>query len=458
MKFTLTTLILSLGLNLLSQVNPIGVKCGAEFSLILAENGSLWSCGNNGNGQLGLGNTTTFSTPQIIGLDTGWEKIATGGFHSLAIKNDGTLWSWGLNGSGQLGIGNTTDQNQPTQVGTDTDWDKIYAGTGFSIAIKEDSTLYCWGDNTNGQLGNGTTNPANSPQLLNTEKWIAADGGGGHSLFLRADGTLFSAGANFTGQLGDSTTTNSNLPIQVYGSHIFKSVSAGFEFSMAIDENNKLYTWGFNGQNQLGYLTPSTSGIYPQPVLPMEDIKMISAGSNFAFAITNVDLLFGMGFNGLGQLGAVTNTNSEAVQIGIDTWSTISAAKGTNFNGTVVGSHTLGIKNNETFICYTGSNYIGQHGNGNQGNTSIFECGTTLVGLTEDEAKLFSVYPNPSNGVFTITSDIQNNTDFTIYDSQGVVIKKGTITDFTKKLDLSNFNKGIYILSLNGKQKRLILN
>lgn len=47
---------------------------------------------------------------------------------------------------------------------------------------------------------------------------------------------------------------------------------------------------------------------------------------------------------------------------------------------------------------------------------------------------------------------------FPIYDSQGVVIKKGTITDFTKKLDLSNFNKGIYILSLNGQQKRLILN
>jgi len=38
------------------------------------------------------------------------------GQHSCATRTDGTLWCWGDNGSGQLGIGNTTSQNLPQQV------------------------------------------------------------------------------------------------------------------------------------------------------------------------------------------------------------------------------------------------------------------------------------------------------------------------------------------------------
>jgi alpha-tubulin suppressor-like RCC1 family protein len=39
-----------------------------------------------------------------------------GGQHSCATRTDGTLRCWGDNGSGQLGIGNTTSQNLPQQV------------------------------------------------------------------------------------------------------------------------------------------------------------------------------------------------------------------------------------------------------------------------------------------------------------------------------------------------------
>jgi alpha-tubulin suppressor-like RCC1 family protein len=36
--------------------------------------------------------------------------------HSLATKTDGTLWSWGSNGSGQLGQNNQIPGSSPVQI------------------------------------------------------------------------------------------------------------------------------------------------------------------------------------------------------------------------------------------------------------------------------------------------------------------------------------------------------
>ena len=41
-------------------------------------------------------------------------------YHSLILKNDGTLWGCGWNGHGQLGLGNTTDRTTFTQITTNT--------------------------------------------------------------------------------------------------------------------------------------------------------------------------------------------------------------------------------------------------------------------------------------------------------------------------------------------------
>ena len=57
--------------------------------------------------------------------------------HTIAIKTDGTLWSWGGNGSGELGLGDTTFYSSPVQVGANTNWtDKISASVFFTLAVK----------------------------------------------------------------------------------------------------------------------------------------------------------------------------------------------------------------------------------------------------------------------------------------------------------------------------------
>jgi len=53
------------------------------------------------------------------------------------------LFAWGNNANGQLGIGNTTSYSSPKQVGSLTNWLQITSGyTGNTLAIKTDGTLF----------------------------------------------------------------------------------------------------------------------------------------------------------------------------------------------------------------------------------------------------------------------------------------------------------------------------
>ena len=45
-------------------------------------------------------------TDEITAIVEGWD-------HSLALKSDGTVWTWGHNGYGQLGNGTNSDSNVP---------------------------------------------------------------------------------------------------------------------------------------------------------------------------------------------------------------------------------------------------------------------------------------------------------------------------------------------------------
>ena len=95
----------------------------------------LFSWGRNANGQLGLNNTTNYSSPKQVGSLTTWLSIACGDSHTTAIKTDGTLWSWGSNSAGQLGLNNSTYYSSPKQVGSLTTWKSIACGYTHTTAL-----------------------------------------------------------------------------------------------------------------------------------------------------------------------------------------------------------------------------------------------------------------------------------------------------------------------------------
>src|SRR5258706_382706 len=95
----------------------IAIAGGSHFSLALKNDGTVWAWGYNDAGQLGNGtNNDTSNVPIQVNVLSGITAIAAGGSHTLALKNDGTLWSCGDNYRGQLGIGTNWPDQQDSPV------------------------------------------------------------------------------------------------------------------------------------------------------------------------------------------------------------------------------------------------------------------------------------------------------------------------------------------------------
>ena len=92
------------------------VSLGASHSAALTSDGSLWTWGDNSDGQLGDGTTTNRYNPQKISGVPKFESISVGASHSAALTPDGDVWTWGANAFGQLGDGTTANKQSPTKL------------------------------------------------------------------------------------------------------------------------------------------------------------------------------------------------------------------------------------------------------------------------------------------------------------------------------------------------------
>jgi alpha-tubulin suppressor-like RCC1 family protein len=230
------------------------VESAVEHTLGLAADGSLWAWGDNSAGQLGLGHTDAAPAPTpVASLSPGFLSVSAGEGISAVVRADGTLWTWGEGGEGQLGSGNTTSRHLPAVVGADTDWQSVSAGGYHMLALKTDGSVWVWGRNRENQLGDGTRNQRNSPLRLNSvSNVVAVSAGFRHSLALHRDGTLWAWGRNAEGQIGDGTTVNRAQPTPIGTDARWVSIVAGVSQSFARRDDGSLHAWGSNAQMSLG--------------------------------------------------------------------------------------------------------------------------------------------------------------------------------------------------------------
>jgi alpha-tubulin suppressor-like RCC1 family protein len=436
------------------------VSAGTNFSLGIKIDGTMWGWGANGN-LLGLnGVTTDQNLPVQIGTANDWATVSAGAVHSLAVKTNGTLWSWGNGQFGQLGNGAFNSATWTvTQVGTATDWLTVSAGNRFSLAIKTTGTLWSFGLNNFGQLGINNTFDQNLPVQVGTaNNWVKIDAGNQHSLAIDSGGFIYAWGNNNFGQFGNGTNTNSLVPIVVSSSNNWAEVSAGFDHSMALDTNGILFTFGNNTNGQLcdGTNTASNtmipisfsgSGIVTQYIA-------ISAGNNFSLAIKNDNTLWSGGFNSTGELALGNYTSVNTLnQVGTsNTWFLISAGD----------AHSLAMETS-TALWSSGRNLEGELGIGtfvfSYNNLQSVGCPTSTLANeihTLDKAEI-SLYPNPTNGIVNIDYNLDNSSKITISvtNIQGQIINEikvdrnsGTQTD---SIDLSNQSRGMYFITLTNE-------
>lgn len=442
----------------------VKVSAGTEFSLALKSDGTLWAWGANNYSQFGVATPSSSNVPIQVGSDTDWADVGCGAFHVIARKTNGSLWAWGYNFSGQLGLGNTATTSSPTQIGTDLDWEAIACGSYHSGAIKSDGTLWMWGNNYYGQIGNNTTTDVSAPiQIGSLQSWQQLSLGGVHSLGLRSNGgvsELCGWGFNLQGQLGLGNTTDALEPTIVAppttGAINWKSVSAGFQFSTAIAQNGTAWTWGFNGNGQLGQGDTQDRNV-PTQLGTLVNWNQITAGSSFAYGTLTDATSFSWGFNGLGVL-SIGTTQSQNIPYPLTVLSTninsIALAAGAPSGNQLYGMHALALSSDSLSICSVGANYIGQLGNGNQNARSFLECDVaSFVSIKENPSLTLAVYPNPSAGIFTIEAPLEAGQVIVLFDLNGQQV-------FSQEILNSGFNQslqtklkpGLYLLKLLNKE------
>ena len=180
------------------------IACGNAHSLFLTSTGSLYSCGANDSGQLGLGNNTDTGTiTPVTGLPGSVSSIACGSYHSLIITNTG-LWSCGNNSKGQLGLGTQASTSQFSSVYGGTV--NLVSGGDYHTVFTVGPTVYGAGDNSSGQLGFSTSSVPQSlgPIVLtglpSSVLHIAC--GVQMTMVSTTSGQYLSTGLNTSGQLG----------------------------------------------------------------------------------------------------------------------------------------------------------------------------------------------------------------------------------------------------------------
>ena len=288
----------------------MAIAAGGTHTVALENDGTVWTWGNNSNGQLGNGTTVGGPTPgQVPGL-TGVVAIAPGESHTLALLNDGTVWAWGYNGDGELGDGTMTDRWSPVPVPGLAGVAAISAGSGFSVALKSDGTVWTWGYNADGELGNNDTANSLSPvPVTGLTGIVAVDAGALHALALKSDGTVWAWGFNGDGELGNGQATNSLVPTQVTGLTGVTAISAGASHSLAVKTDGTVWAWGSNLAGQLGLSDPSNQ-LAPVQVSGLSGVTAVSAGGAHSLALTGSRTVFGWGANSSGQLANPNRTTA----------------------------------------------------------------------------------------------------------------------------------------------------
>lgn len=228
--------------------------------------------------------------------------------HNLVVMQDDSVKAWGWNGNYVLGEGTTNSRSYPTRVAFPADFPgaaKVFANHNYNgYCIDKNGQLWSWGYNTEGQCGDGTTtvrrvpynasaNASNSiygKVVVDVAVGVGVETGTCVTV-LCDDGTVHCTGYNPYGQIGDGSTTNkSNFVQNGVLSNVIKIAQTRELYTavFAVTADGKLYTWGYNGDGQLGNgnTTNSTIAVHRTTgVLSGKFVYDVCAGYMSGFAL-----------------------------------------------------------------------------------------------------------------------------------------------------------------------------
>lgn len=286
------------------RAKPISVSCGFKHTIIIMDDGSVYSMGCNDDGQLGLGDRIQREEPTRISLKDAVVDAKAGYGYTLFLTNTNSVLYTGK----YLGL---NSNNAAPTVLTPTELTfkqrlpgeqitQIAAGSKHTLILTNFDRLFSAGDQDHHLLGRSINalepalefHPVCFKERTQTSKIVQIKAGASHSLVLLGDGTVFTFGKSSSGELGLPQFKDAPIAQMIPNLPKAISVSAGNHHSLILAaEKNKIVAFGMGALGQLGYRSSFWSSAYPRvSPLPHDEsrrVKYVSAGNGFSACLAS---------------------------------------------------------------------------------------------------------------------------------------------------------------------------
>lgn len=222
---------------------------------------AAYAWGNGDYGQLGLPADQLSDEPETFGRQcpqphsvpavatSAVASIATSSSHTAFLLADGRLYMCGRGTYGQLGLSDAVDKTEPVMVRQAPPVQSVACGARHTLVATRDGLVLAFGDNRVCQLAQPSGNECHK----RTGSQKASQRSGSEMFLVRA---------------------------LAEGGHKIASVAAGEDFSVALSDDGRLFTWGAASYGALGHsrpppLSPLASFVLQAPLPPEESPRLV---------------------------------------------------------------------------------------------------------------------------------------------------------------------------------------
>lgn len=193
---------------------------------------------------------------------------------------------------------------------------------------------------------------------------------------------------------------------------------------------------------------------HPTPVLQIHgtaDSTVLYAGSTFGQSIDNV-MAYWSNYNNCQAVGDTTPLPDINTTDGSTVSRIVYDMGDCNANSELLliegGGHTwagafinIGNTNYDIDASVEVWQFLSQY------SLNSLNCFTSFTTLENEETASFRVFPNPSDGIFSIQSDNNNETEYLLITTLGQVLQSGQFSQYTE-INLQDYPNGLYILKI----------
>lgn len=287
----------------------IDVACGSFHTVFLTDTGDAYACGDNQGGQCGVVGEYAVVLPTKMHVVCNRRVVhaSCGRMHTTLLLGNGdcVVYGSGLGLGVGVGYGMRMVRSQFILENYVVLWTKSGPTHGLALTTPKNTMMLVLGVPHRGV-------PVAQSAIVLQEGILSCGVGAGFTLMVSRRGSCYAFGIGGWGQLGFDTAqakafTQDRVPVYPQATRIgffsrttVTSVAAGFSFSMAITEGERVFAWGNNSFAQCGLgIDPKKFQRISQPReiawLADKEIIQVTCGSYFALALSASGYVYSWG-------------------------------------------------------------------------------------------------------------------------------------------------------------------